>query len=134
MKLAAYWKHAVLLLSGAVIRYGLHKAQILAADFEKQLIAATFRRIFKGRIKVEKETKLGSVGVLDLKFESGKAVLSVTAGYGPAGASAALSVTEDAEALVDLLFGAIEKASPAGAVVIEESVKGLIKAAVLAIK
>lgn len=83
---------------------------------------------------MEDKIALGSVGSLDLSFAGGKAQISVTAAYGPAGASASLSITEDATGLVNLIFSAIEKASPAGAVPIEETVKQLILAAVTAIK
>ena len=83
---------------------------------------------------MEKDVALGSVGKLALTFEGGKAMLSLTAGYDPAGASASLVISEDALVLVDLLFAAIEKASPAAAVPIEEGVKSIIKAAVQVIK
>lgn len=92
-----------------------------------------FLKIIKGG-RVEKDIALGSLGHLDLSFSGGKAQLSVTIGYGPAGASASLMVTEDATGLVNLIFEAIEKASPPNAVPIEETVKQLILAAVSAIK
>ncbi|MES2355621.1 MAG: hypothetical protein V4568_14725 [Pseudomonadota bacterium] len=82
---------------------------------------------------MEKDVELGSVGKLALSFSGGKALLSVTAGYSPAGASVSAQVSEDASVLIDLLFSAIEKASPAGAVPIEETVKALVKASVAAV-
>lgn len=78
---------------------------------------------------MEKDIALGSFGKLELLFAGGKASLSVQGQGG-----LAISITDDASVLVDLIFSAIEKASPAGAVPIEESVKALVKAAVIAIQ
>lgn len=87
---------------------------------------------------MEKDVALGSVGSLAISFGGGKATVSlgVSAPANSLGfsASANVSASEDAMALVDKLFAAIEAASPAGAVVIEESVKAVIKAAVAGIQ
>lgn len=82
---------------------------------------------------MEKDVQLGQVGKLALSFSGGKALLSLSGGYDPAGFALKVEASEDAAALVDLLFAAIEKASPAGVQPIEESVKGIVKAAVQAI-
>lgn len=79
---------------------------------------------------MEKDIQLGSVGSLDLVLASGKATLTLVSGYAPAGVSANVGVTLDSATLLDLLFAAIEKASPAGIVAIEEGAKGILKDAV----
>ncbi len=63
---------------------------------------------------------------LTLNFSNGKAELKFA--YAPAGAGASISL--DSLVLVDLIFGAIEKASPPGMVGIEESVKVVLKKAI----
>lgn len=83
---------------------------------------------------MEKDVALGSVGSLKFEFSGGKASMTGSVSYGPTGTQLNLSLVEDATALVDLLFAAIEKASPPGAIPIEESVKALVKAAVASIK
>lgn len=86
---------------------------------------------------MEKDVKIGNVGDLDLSISGGKALVKVSVGAESAAAGLAvkaeLSASLDAGALVDKLFAAIEAASPAGAVPIEEGVKAIVKAAVLAV-
>lgn len=82
---------------------------------------------------MEDKVQLGTVGELDLQLTGGKASLTLTAALPMASASATVSVVVDAGDLVDKLFAAIESKSPAGVVVLEEGVKAVIKAAVMAI-
>lgn len=82
---------------------------------------------------MEKDVALGSVGSLDLSISGGKASVVLAAAVPQAALSANVSVVMDASALVDKLFAAIEAASPAGAVPIEEGVKNILKAAVAAL-
>lgn len=86
---------------------------------------------------MEKDIKLGSIADIDFSFAGGKASVKLSAGYEAADLGVSVksenSASVDSLALVDKLFAAIEKASPAGAVPIEETVKALIKAAVAAI-
>lgn len=87
---------------------------------------------------MEKDIALGNVGKLSLTFSSGKASVGVTAsesvGNGAASVNVGATAVVDAGELVDLVFAAIEKASPAGAQPIEEIVKTQVKNAVLAIQ
>jgi hypothetical protein len=87
---------------------------------------------------MKSEIALGNVGKLSLEFSGGKASIGVTASEsidgGLASVDASVNGVADAGAVVDLLFSAIEKASPAGAVPIEEGVKSIVKAAVAAIQ
>lgn len=82
---------------------------------------------------MEKEIGIGSVGKLDLSFAGGKAIAKVGIII-PGGLSVDVAIQEDASALVDLLFAAIEKNAAPGTVAIEEAVKAIIKQAVLAIQ
>ncbi len=79
---------------------------------------------------MEKSIPIGSVAAFKISFVGGKALFDV--GVGVAGVDLYLSV--DSGSLIDLMFAAIEKASPSGAVAIEESVKIVIKDAVAAIQ
>lgn len=79
---------------------------------------------------MEKDVALGSMGSLDLAISGGKASVTVALGVPEAALTVSAVVSMDASALVDKLFAAIEKASPAGAQPIEEGVKAVIKAAV----
>lgn len=87
----------------------------------------------KGRKNMEQDVKLGSVGDLDLKLSGGKASLMLSAALPAAAASASVGVVIDAGVLVDKLFAAVEAASPPGVAPIEESVKAVVKAAVMAL-
>ncbi len=83
---------------------------------------------------MEKDIKLGSMGDLDLSFAAGKAALKLSAQavVDAAGFNidASVMASMDSAVLIDKLFAAIEKASPPGIVLIEESVKQIIKEAV----
>lgn len=87
---------------------------------------------------MEKDIALGSVAELKLVLEKGKAVVSIGANKsaldGAVSFESATSVSADAGAFVDMLFAAIEKASPAGVAPLEETVKALVKSAVMAIQ
>lgn len=84
--------------------------------------------------EMENDVKLGELGDLDLKLENGKASVTLKVSKEIPGAAlkskAEVSIEMDASALLDKLFAAIEAKSPAGAVVIEEGVKMILKAAV----
>ena len=82
---------------------------------------------------MEKDIKLGNIGDLDLSFSGGKAKVEVSVNVEAAALSVGATVSMDAGQLIDKMFSAIEKASPAGAQPIEESVKLIIKAAVAAL-
>lgn len=83
---------------------------------------------------MEQDIKLGSVGDLDISFAGGKASVKVSVAAALEAAGLAVSgdvvVSLDASALVDKLFAAIEKASPAGVVPFEEGAKAALKDAV----
>lgn len=76
---------------------------------------------------------IGSIGSYTLSFQGGKASVSVQGAVDNGAVQVTVSATADANAFIDQLFAAIEKASPAGAVAIEEGVKTIIKAAVAAL-
>lgn len=82
---------------------------------------------------MEKDIKLGTIGDLDISLSGGKASVTLKAESSVPGmaltAQASMVVTMDAAALADKLFAAIEKASPPGAVPIEEGVKMIVKEA-----
>jgi hypothetical protein len=82
MKNNDYCSRAVLLFSGVVVRVILHKTEILAADFERKLIADAFRWLFKG------DTKMKTV----FSALNGAVVLTETAGVFTLSLSEALSV------------------------------------------
>lgn len=87
---------------------------------------------------MDQDVKLGEVGDIKIELAGGKAVISIEVKKGlleggialQAGASAII----ESSALVDLLFAAIEAKSPAGIVPIEETVKAIVKNAVMAIQ
>lgn len=85
----------------------------------------------------EKTVALGQAGSLKFDIEGGKAVVSVgVAGAlaeGSLAVEAKVSATVDAAHLVDLLFAAVEAKSPPGFVAIEETVKEIVKKAVMAL-
>lgn len=87
---------------------------------------------------MEKGIALGSVGGVKLSLGGGKASVSVSASEsildGAVVVQASASGVISAGALVDMLFAEIEAKSPAGVVAIEETVKAIVKNAVLAIQ
>lgn len=82
---------------------------------------------------MDKDVKLGNLGDLDISIVDGKAILKLSASAdipeAALSAKAEVVVTMDGAALLDKMFAAIEKASPPGAVAIEEGVKAIVKAA-----
>lgn len=72
---------------------------------------------------MEEKIELGKAGELDIVLSGGKAVLSLA----PQGLGVSVALTLDSQMLADLLFAAIEKASPAGAVPVEEAIKNGLK-------
>lgn len=82
---------------------------------------------------MEKDVALGKVGSLDLSFSGGKASVNVQVAVPEASLTSQVSIVVDAGALIDAVFVAIEKASPVGAKPIEESVKAIVKAAIVAL-
>lgn len=86
---------------------------------------------------MEKDLALGTVGGLKLSLGGGKAVVELSAQEsvldGAIVAKASASVVVGADVLVELLFKEIEAKSPAGIVPIEETVKAIIKQAVMAL-
>lgn len=87
---------------------------------------------------MEKDIGLGSIGGVKLVLAGGKATVSIGVNEsvlaGGIVAQANVSATLDASCLADLLFEAIEKASPLSVQPIEESVKLIIKEAIAAIQ
>lgn len=87
---------------------------------------------------MEKDIGLGSVGGVKLSFSGGKATVSVSASEsvleGAVVVQASASGVVSAAALIDMLFAEIEAKSPVGVVAIEETVKAIVKNAVLAIQ
>lgn len=87
---------------------------------------------------MEKDIAIGSVGGLKISLGGGKAVVSIGVEKsildGASVTKVEASEMVDASVLVDLLFKAIEANSPPGAVLIEESVKEIVKKAVAAIQ
>jgi len=80
---------------------------------------------------MEQDVALGTVGTLKLTFVGGigKVELSATA-PGNVGITGGAFVQGDSGIIVDLLFGMLEQHSPAGLVLIEESAKAALKAAI----
>lgn len=87
---------------------------------------------------MEKDVALGKVGGLKLSLAAGKATLDLSAQEsvldGAVMAQASMSVVVGADMLVDMLFAEIEAKSPAGVKPIEETVKAIVKQAVVAIQ
>lgn len=87
---------------------------------------------------MQEQIQLGDVGALKFSIEGGKAKIEIIAQEKvlndaivvQGGASAVV----DAGVLVDLIFAEIEKKSPPGLIPIEETVKAIVKQAVLAIQ
>lgn len=86
---------------------------------------------------MEKDISLGSVGGIKITLAGGKATLELSASEaileGSVKVSGSASGSLDAGVLVDMLFAEIEAKSPAGIAPIEETVKAIVKSAVLAI-
>lgn len=87
---------------------------------------------------MEKDIPIGSAGGVKLSLAGGKAVVSIELKEavldGAISAQASASGVVDAGIFVDMLFAEIEAKSPAGVVVIEDTVKALIKSVVMAIQ
>ena len=81
---------------------------------------------------MEKEIEIGKIGKLDLVFSGGKATISANVAV-PGGLTAAISVSDDAGALIDLLESIVAKAVPATAP-FDPAIFAVIKSAVIAIQ
>lgn len=82
---------------------------------------------------MEKDVKVGDFGDFDLKLSGGKASLVLNAVVPGAALTVGASAVVDAAVLIDKLFAEIEAKSPAGIAPIEETVKMIVKNAVLAL-
>lgn len=87
---------------------------------------------------MEKDIALGSVAEFKLNLEKGKVVISLGASKSVLDDVVSFeslnTAKMDGAAFLDLLFKEIEAKSPAGVVPIEETVKSLLKSAVMAIQ
>lgn len=84
---------------------------------------------------MEKDVALGHVGGLKLALSGGKATLEISAKEavleGAVTAQASASIVVGADVLLDMLWAEIEAKSPAGIKPIEETVKMIVKQAVM---
>lgn len=79
---------------------------------------------------MQDDIQLGSFGDLKIELAGGKFMISAGAHLANFPVGMSLSLNADAASLLSALFAAIEKASPAGAVPIEEGVKAIVMSAV----
>lgn len=81
---------------------------------------------------MEKDVAVGNVGKLALSFSAGKAVVAFNAVL-PGGVVVAMSVSDDAGALIDQLEAEVAKVAPVTAP-FDPAIFGVIKSAVVAIQ
>lgn len=123
-----YSKHIILALFYIIWEYVIRKSEKLAALSLLNLVLP--RK--KGETIMEHDQNIGTVGKLQLSFSGGKAQLTANATL-PGGLTVAITVADDASALIDQLEAIVAKALPATAPV-DPAIFGVIKAAVLAIQ
>ncbi len=79
------------------------------------------------------EIQLGQVGELDLDISEGVASVKLSISVPQAALKSSLCIEMSAVDLIDKLFDLIESKSSPGGVAIEEGIKSVVKAAVMAL-
>lgn len=86
---------------------------------------------------MEKDVAIGKVAGVHLDIEKGKAEITLSASEtmldGAVKLKASMTGEIGADQLADMLFAIIEKKSPPGVVMIEETVKMIVKNAIMAL-
>lgn len=126
-------KHIYLFFGFSLWEAWLGKTKKIVANSSWELIFWVFKRLFMGNKTMEKELVQGSKGDVKLTISAGKIRIEASGKLESAGGSAGAFIEEDAGALLDKIFAAIEAKSPAGAVPIEEGVKTMLKEKLLAL-
>lgn len=136
MKLLVYWKHLTVLFAMGMLRYWLHRFEIIAVDFEAKLVATAFRWLFKrGNKMVPSETlPIGNVGSVKFNLSAGKVAVTETVSVDGGALTETATVQADAGIFIDQLQAAIAAKLPASAAPIESGVFAVLKAALLSIQ